>query len=125
MQFKINGNNEKLKFGVKFCRIMDEKYNIDYEGFEFGMGVVNSLIGLDAKSPTILSDIIYAALKGEYSQDDIDEAIDEYAEENGLNKLFKEVKSELGKSPTVKETAKLAENSAKENKTNPSTPTKK
>lgn len=106
MQFKIKDENAKLKFGVKFVRLMDEKYQIDFQGMEFGMGVMFAQMGLDQRSVPTLSDIIHAATKGEYLQEEVDEAVDEHAEKEGLKKLFKQVEDELGKSPVVQETIK-------------------
>ncbi|MDY0394792.1 tail assembly chaperone [Virgibacillus halophilus] len=125
MEMKINGKDVKLKFGVKFCRIMDEKHKIDYEGMQFGMGVVNALLGLEQKNVSVLSDIIDAATKSEYHQDDVDDAIEDYAErEGGLKKLFEQVKSEMGKSPVVQETEKAFKNAPNDTKTNQKKPTK-
>lgn len=130
MEFKINGKDVKLKFGVKFIRILDEKHTVDYQGFEFGMGLLNAAQGIEQMSVPLLSDIVYAATKGEYAQDDIDESIEDFAEkEGGLKKLFDQIKKQLGESEVVKDTLANIENNAKknnkENKTNQKTPTKK
>lgn len=106
MQFKIKDENAKLKFGVKFVRLMDEKYKIDYQGLEFGMGVMHAQMGLAQRSVPTLSDIIHAATKGDYHPEDVDEAVEEHAEKEGLKKLFKQIEDELGKSPVVQETLK-------------------
>jgi hypothetical protein len=125
MNFKIGSQDVKLKFGVKFCRLLDEKYKIDYQGMEFGMGVMYANMGLAQKNVTVLADVIRAGTKEEHSQDSIDEAIEEYAEkEGGLKKLFEQVEVEMGKSPVVQETVK-AFKSAQGGQTNPSKPTKK
>ncbi len=106
MQFKINDENVKLKFKMKFVRLMDELYKIDYQGFEFGMGIMYAQMGIAQKSVTTLSNIIHAAARGDYHQDDVDAAVDEYAEKEGLKKLFEQIEEELGKSPVVQETLK-------------------
>jgi len=106
MNIKINGKDIKLKFGVKFCRVLDEMYKVDYQGLEFGMGVNMAHMSLAQYNPTALSNVIKAAsAHKEFSQDEVDDAIDTYAEENdGLGKLFKDITDEMGKSPTVKAT---------------------
>lgn len=124
MEFKINGKDVKLKFGVKFVRLLDEKYKVDYQGFEFGTGLLNVASGLEQMSVVTLADIIDAATKDEYPEDIIDEAIEDYAEkEGGLKKLFKQIKDELGKSQVVKDTMTNIEKNAKkaetEDQTNP------
>lgn len=128
MNFKIDGKDVKLKFGVKFVRLMDEKYTIDYQGMEFGMGVMHAQMGLAQKSVPALADIVHAATKGEYLQEDVDEAVDEHAEKEGLKKLFKQIEDELGKSPVVQETLKAlkeANKKAQNAETSQSKPTKK
>ncbi len=128
MNFKIDGKDVKLKFGVKFVRLMDEKYTIDYQGMEFGMGVMHAQMGLAQKSVPALANIIHAATKGEYLQEDVDEAVDEHAEKEGLKKLFKQIEDELGKSPVVQETLKAlkeANKKAQNAETSQSKPTKK
>src|SRR5690625_3464410 len=98
MNFKNNGEDVKLKFGVKFCRVLDEIYTIDYRGMEFGMGVNLAAMAIEQRNPSGLSNIIRAASahKG-YSEDEVDEAVEEYADKNGgLGKLFTAVKDELG-----------------------------
>lgn len=128
MQFKINGKDVKLKFGVKFVRLMDEKYKIDYQGMEFGMGIMHAQMGISQRSVPTLADIIQAATRGEYHQDDIDEAVEDYAEKGELKKLFDQVEEALGKSEVVQETIKAiqeTEKKAKDEQTNLSKPTKK
>lgn len=128
MQFKIKDENAKLKFGVKFVRLMDEKYKIDYQGLEFGMGVMHAQMGLAQRSVPTLSDIIHAATKGEYLQEEVDDAVEEHAEKEGLKKLFKQIEDELGKSPVVQETLKAlkeANKKAQNAETSQSKPTKK
>ena len=115
MNFKIDGQDVKLKFGVRFCRELDKVYTVDYEGLEFGMGVNLAVMNLEQKNPVALANVIYAASahKG-FDSEDVDEAIEDYAEENGdLNKLFEKVKDELGKSSTVKATIEHFQANAK------------
>lgn len=129
MNFKIDGKDVKLKFKTKFVRLMDEKYKVDYEGLEFGMGVMHAQMGIAQRSVSTLADIIHAATGGEYHQDDIDDAVDEYADkEGGLRKLFEQVEEELGKSPVVQETIKALREADKNDQnagTNQKKPTKK
>ena len=106
MKLKINGEDTKLKFGLRFCREMDEIYKVDYEGLEFGMGVNMALMNLRQKNPVALSNVVKGATAHkEFTQDEVDEAIEIYGEDNGdLGKLFEQVIDELGKSSTVKAT---------------------
>lgn len=114
MKFTIKGEENKLKFGVKFVRLMDEKHKIDYEGMEFGMGIMYAQMGLTQKSVPTLSNIIHAATGGEYHTDDIDNEIDELAEKEGLKKLFEQIEIEMGKSSVVQETLKALKEANKQ-----------
>ena len=104
MRFKIKGEEVKLKMGIKFIRLLDEIYRIDYQGLDFGMGVMYAQIGLNQKSVPTLSDVIRCGLGNEFTQDEVDEAVENFAEEDSLSKLFEQVEQALGKSKVVQET---------------------
>ena len=104
MRFKIKGEEVKLKMGIKFIRLLDEIYRIDYQGLDFGMGVMYAQIGLNQKSVPTLSDVIRCGLGNDFTQDEVDEAVENFAEENSLSKLFEQVEQALGKSKVVQET---------------------
>lgn len=117
MEFKIGHKNYELKFGIKCVRELDKVYKIDRDGLEFGMGVNLSFVQLETKSVTGLSNIIKAAISHINSAPNInkvDEALEVYADENdGLSKLFDEIKEAMGKSPVMKETLKDFQEKAK------------
>ena len=104
MRFKIKGEEVKLKLGIKFIRLLDEIYRIDYQGLDFGMGVMYAQIGLNQKSVPTLSDVIRCGLGNDFTQDEVDEAVENFAEEDSLSKLFEQVEQALGKSKVVQET---------------------
>ena len=108
MQLKIAGKDYELKFGLKFIREMDKVYTVNYEGVEFGMGINVAFMNLNQYNPTALVNVIKSALSHLTSAPklkQIEETIEEYAEENdGLGQLFEEVLEELGKSKVVKDT---------------------
>lgn len=110
MKFKINGQEYQLEFGMKFINELDKRYSVNYEGFKFGMGVNMAFMYLNQYNPTVLQNIISAAVsheKNKPSEKKIEEAIIEYATENdGLGQLFEELIEELGKSPLLKATIK-------------------
>lgn len=103
MNFKIKGQEVKLKFGLKFCRSLDEVYKVDYQGLEFGMGVNMAFMGLQQHNPVAISEVIKAATSHVgFTTDEIDEAVEQYAEENnGLQKIIDNLLDELGKSQVV------------------------
>ena len=84
MQLKIGSKDVKLKFGMKFCRELDKVYRVDYQGLEFGMGVNLAFMNLNQSNPVALAEVVKAATAHEgYSTDDIDDAIERYAEKEG------------------------------------------
>ena len=111
MEFEINGKERELKFGIGFIRKLDEVYKVDYNGIEFGMGLNMANVQLQQFNPTALSEVIQAAVRGVTSQKQVDEALENYAEENnGLGDLFEQVIEEMGKSTIVKDSLKRVEN---------------
>lgn len=110
MEFKINGKDYDLKFGLRFIRELDNRYKVDYQGLKFGMGVNLAFMGLNQYNPTTLTDIIQASVAHEKSAPKLfqtENAIEEYAEENeGLEQLFEDVLDEMGKSYVVKDSLK-------------------
>lgn len=106
MKFTIENEDIKLKFGMKFCRTLDEAYKVDYRGMQFGMGVNMAFMGLQQKNPVAIAEVIFAAASHEdVTKDQVDKAVDSFAEkEGGLNKLFTDLEKELGNSKTVMDT---------------------
>lgn len=108
MEFTIKEKTYELKFGIAFIRQLDEKFKVNYQGMEFGMGIIQAMAGLQQYNPTTLADVLKAAATHSGKapkQYDVDEALDEYAEEHdGLEQLFEDIIEEMGKSKTVKAT---------------------
>ena len=116
MEFVINGKERELKFGIGFIRKLDDVYKVDYNGIEFGMGLNMANVQLQQFNPTALSEVIRSAIKGNVSQRQVDEALEEYADENdGLGSLFELVMDEMGKSTSVKDSLNRAQQLAEEN----------
>lgn len=110
MELKIKGISKELRFGTGFVRKLDEVYQVKMSGIEFGAGLLMANMQLSQMNPTALSDVIRCAVKGNLKQIELDNFIDDYAEENdGLKGLFDEVVGEMGKSFVVKDTMKQTE----------------
>ena len=115
MEFVINGKERELKFGIGFIRKLDDVYKVDYNGIEFGMGLNMANIQLQQFNPTALMEVIHAAVRGVTSQKQVDEALEDYAEENdGLGDLFEQVIEEMGKSAIVKDSLKRVQQMVEE-----------
>ena len=116
MKLKINGQEYQLEFGMKFINELDKRYSVNYQGFQFGMGVNMAFMYLNQYNPTVIQNIIAAAIaheKNRPTESEIEEAIVQYAIENdGLDKLFEQLQEELGKSPLLKATIKRFQQAA-------------
>lgn len=109
MELKINGKDKELKFGMKFLRSLDKLHSMNQYGIEFGVGLQTVLPNFLSGNPVALSEIISAATNS--TQDEADKAIEDYAEENDLDKLFDEVLENLKTaSLTKKITGTMLEN---------------
>lgn len=110
MELKINGQVKELRFGAGFIRKLDEIYETEMDNLKFGTGLIMSNLQLAMMNPSVLSNVIRCAVNGHLirgvaSEIEVDNFIDDYAEEhNGLGRLFEEVQDNVGKSSVVKDT---------------------
>lgn len=105
MKLEIAGKEHQLEFGVRFLREMDKTYTEKVDGMEFGLGMEKAGFYLTTENPLVLVDVIKAATahdKNSPSAKEIEKAIEVHAEEHGLDKLFADIKEELGKSTWTK-----------------------
>lgn len=71
----IDGKEYDLHYGIDFIREMDKRYQIDANGFPFGIGIQSAVIYLTQGNPVVLEDIILSAthtLKSVPSKDGIE-----------------------------------------------------
>jgi hypothetical protein len=117
MNFKINGVERQLEFGMKFINVLDRLYQVSYQGMQFGMGVNMAYMYLQQYNPSCIPNIVIAALsheKNKVTTEEIEAAMVEFAIDNdGLEKLFEELSAELGNSPLLKATIKRFQQQAK------------
>ena len=103
MKLTIAGKERELKFGIGFVRKLDEIYYMDQSGIKFGAGLNLAIPQLSLESPTVLANVIRAAVKGNVSQQQVDEALEDYADEHdGLDGLFEFVDAGLKTSSITK-----------------------
>lgn len=95
MVMEIKGTEYEVRFGIKFIRELDKKYEIERENMKFGAGlemIVPLLLGYDA---TKLSEVLYLSTCTEKKRPN-QESVDEYVENHeDIEKLFEEVMDEL------------------------------
>lgn len=103
MDFKINGENKKLNFGVRFVANIDESEKYEAEGISFGMGLMLVQQKLAMGNLDSLTNVIKHALyKENVTEDEVMDALDEYAEENDLEVLIQKIEGELKNSNAVR-----------------------
>lgn len=116
MEKKYNGKTVEFKFDkVKFIRKLDSYYKAERGGMKFGFGLMMADMQLKQYSVPTLAQVLYSACVDKLVMDDIDEIIENEAEEHGtLEPLFEEVFEALGKSPiavaTLQRLEKMTEN---------------
>lgn len=127
VDFKINGKERKLNFGVRFAAELDETEQYDAQGIQFGMGLVLAQQKLDMGKLDVLAKVIKHALHQEnVTLDEVYDALDEYSEENDLEVLFTKVEEELKNSNAVRTALARMEKTSKEaNRKQAKKPTKK
>lgn len=101
MEKKFNGKTVEFNFNkVKFIRKLDSYYKAERGGMKFGFGLMMADMQLKQYSVPTLAQVLYSACVDKLVLDEIDELIENEAEEHGtLEPLFEEVFEELGKSP--------------------------
>lgn len=117
MELDVKGKTREVNFNkVGFIRKLDSIYKAESDGVEFGFGLMFADIYLKQYSVPHLSNVIRCGIKEAVRVEDVDEAIEAYAEEHGtLDGLFEQVIDELGKSPIATATLKKLENLEKKN----------
>lgn len=103
MDFKINGVDKKLIFGVRFVADLDESEKINEKGIEFGMGLLMSQEKLKMGNyPALIKVLKFALAKENVTEDEVADALDEYSVDNDLEVLFSKIEEELKNSNAVR-----------------------
>lgn len=106
MDFKINGENKNLVFGVRFVHELDKTQKINGgSGIEFGAGLTFALEKLESGMGLYdaLADIIKCALHREnVTRDEVFDALDEYSEENDMTAFVEKIEEEVKNSNAVR-----------------------
>lgn len=103
MDFKINGVDKKLIFGVRFVADIDESEKVNEQGVEFGVGLMMAQQKLKMGNyPALIKVLKFALVKENVTEDEVAEALDEYSVENDLEVLFAKVEEELKNSNAVR-----------------------
>lgn len=103
MDFKINGVDKKLIFGVRFVADLDESEKISEQGIEFGMGLMMAQEKLKMGNyPALIKVLKFALIKENVTEDEVADALDEYSADNDLEVLFSKIEEELKNSNAVR-----------------------
>ena len=95
---KINGKSLELSFGFKFLREIDNRLGLKVEQASIGQGVSMLPVGLESGNPVVIGEVLIAAtshLKKQAITINIDEALDEIAENIGLEEFGSDILTEL------------------------------
>lgn len=111
MEFKINGQNKELNFGVKFAALLDESDRYGSEGIEFGMGIMLSEQKLEMGSLATLANVITCASHqyNDVTSEKVYAALDIYVENDELDDVFDQIELELKNSKAVRSVKARAE----------------
>lgn len=104
MKIKFNDNKElTLKFGVRFVDELNRILGIEQNHMNLGMGVINSLTGLNVNDPAVLAKVLYASAYDNSprpSLNDIHDFLD--SGKGDIAKLCSDILSEYDKSNSLK-----------------------
>lgn len=119
MDFKIDGKDLELNFGVRFVAALDELETIDANGIKFGMGLMITEPKLEMGSIGALSNVIISALHKHprATLDKVFDTLDEIVDNDKLEELFDEVDAELKNSNAVRSSkAQMEKNNTETNR---------
>lgn len=121
MRIEIGGKEEVLKIRLREMRKLDEKYgeelakSMDMSGANLGFGVLYAIQILSMGNSVSVPEILKEILPDGYTLEEVDSFVEEYAENNSIDKLIEELIELLGKSPLLsKRLKKGIENMKKE-----------
>lgn len=112
MQITHKGKEIELVFGFKFLKVIDKKLGIDMDGASIGQGVSLLPVGLSTGNPVTIGHVILAAtshLKKSFSDKDVDEILDDIAENVGLEEFGQDILEELGKRAMTRNLVEIEE----------------
>lgn len=115
MHITFKGNELELSFGFKFLRLIDQRLGLKMEEASIGQGVSLLPMGLETGNPVVIGEVILAATahykKKSPTVDDMDDILDDVAENVGLEEFGEQVIEELGKRPMTRNLVKKEETS--------------
>lgn len=113
MNVEINGKSLELNFGFKFLREIDNRLGLKVEQASIGQGVSMLPVGLESGNPVVIGEVLIAATshlkKQAITINNIDEALDEIAENIGLEEFGSDILTELGKRPMTRNLVEVVE----------------
>lgn len=97
MKINLKGKEYQLNFGIGFIHAMDQIYNTEVGGIEYGTGVNTIYIKLQGTNPYDIFLAIQAALKNEYdfTEEDFDEWVESFKSDKEYVGFIKELSKTL------------------------------
>lgn len=105
MNINYKGKELELRFDFRFLREIDNILGFKMEEMSIGQGVSMLPAGLEMGNPVVIGETILAATKSHKkapSIKDLDDILDDIAENIGLEEFGQQVIEELGKRPMTR-----------------------
>lgn len=105
MEIQFKGKTLDLSFGFKALSIIDKRLGMEIEQMSIGQGLQLLVPNLEQGNPITIGEVILAATahhKKAPKEDDLDEILDEIADNEGFEQFGQDIINELGKRPTTR-----------------------
>ncbi|MEB6060849.1 tail assembly chaperone [Staphylococcus pseudoxylosus] len=105
MEIQFNGKSLDLSFGFKALSLIDKRLGMEIEQMSIGQGLSLLVPNLAQGNPITIGEVILSATahhKKSPKEDDLDDILDEIAENQGFQEFGEVIIKELGKRPTTR-----------------------
>ena len=104
MEIQFKGKSLELSFGFKALSLIDKRLGMEIEQMSIGQGLSLLVPNLSQGNPIAIGEVILSATahhKKAPKEEDLDDILDEIADEQGFEAFGEEIIKELGKRPTT------------------------
>lgn len=104
MEIQFKGKTIDLSFGFKALSIIDKRLGMEIEQMSIGQGLQLLVPNLAQGNPITIGEVILAATahhKKAPQESDLDDILDDIAENEGFEAFGEQIIKELGKRPTT------------------------
>ncbi len=104
MEIQFKGKTLGLSFGFKALSIIDKRLGMEIDQMSIGQGLQLLVPNLSQGNPITIGEVILATTahhKKAPKEEDLDDILDDIAENEGFEKFGEDIIKELGKRPTT------------------------